>query len=218
MILPEKNNLNDSSDTKAPLTDPNDRSEALASLPSSSSRAIAPPTFPTPFENAPPPSYDFTGPATSATSSYYAPASSATVEAMSAPRVPGSLPVSFNRAPAGSMTYPSFQPMFLVAHGKTLDKGFPIASPPSNSRPHPFVSHDVNEGDWMRYLFTNNDLIIMIDRGEILSFLNDARMAATLTDKQIWRSHLPIVSIIPIVSESRQKQCNHSILLKEVLI
>jgi len=71
--------------------------------------------------------------------------------------------------------------MFLVAHGKTLDKGFPIASPPSNSVPHPFVSHDVNEGDWM-------------------SFLNDARMAATLTDKQIWRSHLPIVSIIPIVN------------------
>jgi len=71
--------------------------------------------------------------------------------------------------------------MFLVATGKTLDKGFPYASPPSTSNPHPFVSHDVNEGDWT-------------------SFLGEVQSAATLTDKQLRLSHLPIVCIIPIVN------------------
>jgi hypothetical protein len=75
--------------------------------------------------------------------------------------------------------------MFLVAIGRTLDKGFPEASPPSNLNPHgphPFASHDVNEKDWT-------------------SFLREARMVATLTEKQIRMSHLPIVSAIPIVNE-----------------
>jgi len=70
--------------------------------------------------------------------------------------------------------------MFLVATGKTLDKGFPYASPPSKSNPHPFASHDINERDW-------------------ISFLEEARMAATLTDKQIGNSRLPIVCLVPVV-------------------
>ncbi|KAF8801125.1 hypothetical protein BYT27DRAFT_7174775 [Phlegmacium glaucopus] len=149
-----------------------------------SSRALAPPpTFPTPFENTPPPSYsnDFANPATSSTPSYYAPASPATVAAMSAPRDSGMPPASFSRVPSGNFAYSSPQPMFLVATGKTLDKGFPCASPPSNSNPHPFVLHDVTEGDW-------------------ISFLEEIRTSATLTEKQIGRSHLPIVSIVPIVN------------------
>ena len=115
-----------------------------SSLISSSSRAIASPTLPT-LENAPPPLYSeqFARP----TSSYFAPTSSTTENAMSVPR-----PLApFSRAPSQNAMYPSFPPMFLVATGKTLDKGFPYASPPSSSNPHPFVSHDINEGDWTRY-------------------------------------------------------------------
>jgi len=72
--------------------------------------------------------------------------------------------------------------MFLIATGKTLDKGFPFTTPPSNSNPHPFASHDVYENDWM-------------------SFLHEVQTVATLTEKQIRMSHLPIISIIPIVNE-----------------
>jgi len=72
--------------------------------------------------------------------------------------------------------------MFLIATGKTLDKGFPLTTPPSNSNPHPFASHDVYENDWM-------------------SFLREVQAVATLTEKQIRMSHLPIISIIPIVNE-----------------
>jgi len=70
----------------------------------------------------------------------------------------------------------------LVATRKTLDKGFPYASPPSSSNPHPFVSHDVNEQDWT-------------------SFLGELQSAAALTDKQLRQSDLPIVCLIPIISE-----------------
>lgn len=57
-------------------------------------------------------------------------------------------PASFLRQPPNTMTYDSFQPMFLIANGKFLDKGFPPIAPPSPAQPHPFASHDVNEGDW----------------------------------------------------------------------
>lgn len=100
---------------------------------------------------------------------------------MSVPSAPGAI-LSFARMPPMDVVYPSFSPMFLVAIGRTLDKGFPEASPPSNLNPHPFASHDVNEKDWT-------------------SFLQEARMVATLTEKQIRMSHLPIVSAIPIVNE-----------------
>ena len=45
--------------------------------------------------------------------------------------------------------------------------------------------------------------------GEILhylSFLNEARIAAALTDKQIGSSHLPIVSRVPVVGELQKKK------------
>ena len=119
---------------------------------SSSSRASAPPTFPIPFDdNAPPPSYYSDGFANSASSSPFAPASSITNAGMSVPMGgPGNSP-SFGRSPSREVTYPSFPPMFLVATGKSLAKGFPIISPASNSNPHPFASHDVYEVDWTRY-------------------------------------------------------------------
>jgi hypothetical protein len=118
---------------------------------SSSSRAIVSPTS---FDNnAPPPSYYSDGFTNSASSSHFAQASSISNAAMSVPMArpaPGS-PPSFARAPSREVTYPSFPPMLLVATGKTLSKGFPFTSPPSNSDPHPFTSHDVYEVDWIRY-------------------------------------------------------------------
>lgn len=182
MILPSDSKSKDLLDAA------NGETDVLA--PSSSSSRFAPP-------NVPPPSYDFARPSTSITPSYYAPVSSTTQDVFS---TPGGPPASFARVPPSHLTYPSFQSMFLVATGKTLDKGFPNASPPSNSNPHPFVTHDVKEGDWMRYL----SIVIHFECRDLIghySFLGEAQMAATLTDKQIMRSHLPIVSIIPIVSE-----------------
>ena len=101
------------------------------------------PTFPTPSNDVQPPSYSDCF-ATSANSSYFSPTSSTTEV------VP-----TGQRAPSSDVMYPSFHPMFLVATGKTLDKGFPYASPPSKSNPHPFTSHDIKEGDWIRYVFNN---------------------------------------------------------------
>ena len=119
---------------------------------SSSSRAIVSPTFPTPFDNnPPPPSYYPDG---SASSSHFSSASSITNAEVSIPtmsrRAPGS-PPSFARPPSREVTYSNFPPMFLVATGKSLAKGFPVISPASNSNPHPFASHDVYEVDWTRY-------------------------------------------------------------------
>ena len=119
---------------------------------SAGSRAIVSPTFPTPFDNnPPPPSYYPDG---SASSSHFSSASSITNAELSIPtmsrRAPGS-PPSFARPPSREVTYSSFPPMFLVATGKSLAKGFPVISPASNSNPHPFASHDVYEVDWTRY-------------------------------------------------------------------
>ena len=123
--------------------------------PSSSSRAIVSPTFPASSDNdAPPPSYYSDGFANSSSShSAPTPASSITNAAMSAPMVqpPPRGPPSFARPPSREVTYPNFQPMFLVATGNSLSNGFPYISPASDSNPHPFASHDVYETDWMRY-------------------------------------------------------------------
>ena len=122
---------------------------------SSSSRTIVSPAFPTPFDNNPPPPsyYSDTFANSAPSSSRFAPAPSITNAAVSVPMAqppPGS-PPSFGRPPSREVTYPNFPPMFLIATGKTLSKGFPYISPPSNSNPHPFASHDVYEVDWMRY-------------------------------------------------------------------
>ena len=58
-------------------------------------------------------------------------------------------PLSFSRQPPENLPYDPFQPIFLIANGKFLDTGFPLAAPPSAAQPHPFASHDVNEGDWI---------------------------------------------------------------------
>ncbi|KAF8903911.1 hypothetical protein CPB84DRAFT_1845582 [Gymnopilus junonius] len=97
------------------------------------------------------------------------------------PFQPPELPLSFYRAPPSELLYPSFKPTFIAGLGKSLDKGFPALPPPSDAQPHPFISHDVGEADW-------------------LEFLNAVRSAATLTDKDKHRSHLPIISIIPVVN------------------
>ena len=109
--------------------------------------SYAPPTFPIPLETSPPPSYSnsFARLTASTSRSYYAPASFDPVGALT----------SFSRVPPENLTYPSFQPMFLVAQGKTLNKGFPSTPPLSSLNPHPFVSHDVTERDWIRYLFVD---------------------------------------------------------------
>ncbi|PPQ69849.1 hypothetical protein CVT25_005490 [Psilocybe cyanescens] len=91
------------------------------------------------------------------------------------------LPAAFSRIPPPHISYDSFKPLFLVANGKTLEKGFPRVQPPSVVHPHPFTYHDVTESDW-------------------LSFLDVLRAAASLTEKDISRSNLPIISILPIVN------------------
>ncbi|EDR02041.1 uncharacterized protein LACBIDRAFT_310263 [Laccaria bicolor S238N-H82] len=92
-----------------------------------------------------------------------------------------SLSTSFSRPLPGTQPYSSFDPIFLVCRGQYLYKGFLPVPPPSSAIPHPFITHDVNEGDW-------------------LNFLAEIQSAATLTEKDLSRSHLPIISIIPIVN------------------
>jgi len=92
-----------------------------------------------------------------------------------------SFSTSFSRPPPGTLPYSSFDPIFLVCRGQYLYKGFLSLPPPSSAIPHPFITHDVNEGDW-------------------LDFLAEIQGAATLTEKDLSRSHLPIISIIPIVN------------------
>ena len=60
-------------------------------------------------------------------------------------------PPSFARAPAPA-PYGMFPAMVLIGKGSTLDRGFPYLSPDSPLVPHPFVTHDVNEQDWRRFL------------------------------------------------------------------
>jgi hypothetical protein len=45
--------------------------------------------------------------------------------------------------------YPPFNPTFLIATGQYLTRGFPALPPPSNVNPHPFVTHDVTEDEWL---------------------------------------------------------------------
>ncbi|KAF9525751.1 hypothetical protein CPB83DRAFT_771568 [Crepidotus variabilis] len=93
---------------------------------------------------------------------------------------PDSPPPSFSRSRTPGLSYAQFKPTFLVARSTTLHKGFPMTSPPGHDDVHPFITHDINEVDW-------------------LQFLSDIRAAGSLTDKDLRRSHLPIISIIPIV-------------------
>jgi hypothetical protein len=66
-----------------------------------------------------------------------------------------SQPSSFSRPAPPYLPYSMFPPMYLTANDNRLDKGFPLLLPPSALQPHPFATHDVNEGDWTRLI---NDL------------------------------------------------------------
>jgi len=120
-------------------------------------------------------------PSSSHSSSYFAPTPTGYSTALVSNPDPRTPPPCFSRPPSEGLAYSSFKPIFLVAQGKTLDKGFPLVSPPSGDRPHPFVSHDINEVDW-------------------LGFLHAVKIAASLTEKDIRRSHLPLISIVPIIN------------------
>ncbi|KAF9527200.1 hypothetical protein CPB83DRAFT_856542 [Crepidotus variabilis] len=111
-------------------------------------------------------------------------------------------PPSFSRPPPPrgvssllSCSYAKFKPIFVVARGnggRRLHKGFTMGLPPypqvtSAAREgfegsHPFVTHDVNEVDWMQ-------------------FLTHLRAAGALTEKDKRRSSVPIINWIPIINE-----------------
>jgi len=59
---------------------------------------------------------------------------------------------SFSRQPSPFVPYTPFPVMYLTSKKRHLDKGFPLLPPPTPVTPHPFVTHDVNEVDWHRFL------------------------------------------------------------------
>ena len=58
------------------------------------------------------------------------------------------IPPCFARPLRGS-TNTAFQPMYLASIEQYMSEGFPERRPPSNVNPHPFVSRDVAEEDWL---------------------------------------------------------------------
>jgi hypothetical protein len=68
-------------------------------------------------------------------------------------------PPCFTRPPPNNplMSAP-FPQCTLVSIDSKLDNGFPMLAPPSPLQPHPFVIHDVNEEDWLRFL---NDIKVV---------------------------------------------------------
>jgi len=71
-------------------------------------------------------------------------------------------PPSWQRPPAPHMTFNQFPPMCLISNGKELTKGFPELPPPCQLAPHPFSTHDVNEDDWKRRVFTRSGPLRML--------------------------------------------------------
>lgn len=61
-------------------------------------------------------------------------------------------PPPFLRAPRPGLPYGPFEPAALTSLDDQLDKGFPPLAPPAVSAPHPFVTHDVADDDWQRFL------------------------------------------------------------------
>ncbi|GJE93686.1 hypothetical protein PsYK624_098460 [Phanerochaete sordida] len=66
--------------------------------------------------------------------------------------MPSSTPPSFSRTPQPQFPYSPFPPLVAVSFDKHLDRGFPLAPPPSQLNPHPFMAHDVSEVDWTSFL------------------------------------------------------------------
>ncbi|KAI0761086.1 hypothetical protein BD413DRAFT_721648 [Trametes elegans] len=62
-------------------------------------------------------------------------------------------PPSFERRPPADLPYGPFPPTTLLAHSADLTRGFPHTPPTCPCPPpHPFLTHDVNEADWARFL------------------------------------------------------------------
>lgn len=61
-------------------------------------------------------------------------------------------PPSFSRPPQPQFPYSPFPRCTAISLGKDLENGFPSLPPSSVVQPHPFVTHDVNEDDWLRFL------------------------------------------------------------------
>jgi hypothetical protein len=72
-------------------------------------------------------------------------------------------------------------PTYLVSNGEHLDNGFPALLPPSEMQPHPFVSHDVNESDWIRYSWSANVFPYSYSMDGQISFLDGLRQIACLS-------------------------------------
>ncbi|KAI0762974.1 hypothetical protein C8Q74DRAFT_1165163, partial [Fomes fomentarius] len=67
------------------------------------------------------------------------------------------LSASISRAPPKDLPYSPFPPAVLHARGIDLESetgGFPMEPPvcPCAPAPHPFVTHDVTQEDWARFL------------------------------------------------------------------
>ncbi|KAI0777320.1 hypothetical protein BD413DRAFT_468132 [Trametes elegans] len=63
-------------------------------------------------------------------------------------------PPSFTRPPPPQLQPDlTFPPMELIGKGTMLDQGFPYTAPHCPMLPHPFVTHDINEHDWQRFLY-----------------------------------------------------------------
>ncbi|KAL1732268.1 hypothetical protein EV714DRAFT_282868 [Schizophyllum commune] len=92
-------------------------------------------------------------------------------------------PACFSRQAPPNLTYPDFNPTFLIANGdgEHIHKAFPIAVPPSTAYPHPFQSHGVLEEDWK-------------------AFLQAIQQKAVISDEQKSRARIPIISLIPVVN------------------
>lgn len=92
---------------------------------------------------------------TSSSSSYSGSSSSHPHSLSDAARALGpSTHASFDRRPPRDVPYGSFPPATHYAHDDDLTRGFPLNAPTCACAPapHPFVTHDVNEEDWTRFL------------------------------------------------------------------
>ncbi|KAF7310292.1 hypothetical protein MIND_00403200 [Mycena indigotica] len=99
-------------------------------------------------------------------------------------------PASLTR-PRAAVAPAAFAPMFLLAEGNSLKRGFPVIPPPSGQSPHPFSVHDVGEGDWRE-------------------FLDELRTAARLTERDRQNAYrVPILSMLPVINAAIASALRH---------
>jgi len=58
----------------------------------------------------------------------------------------------WQRQPPQHLRYDQFPPLCLISNQTDLSKGFPEVAPPCQLCVHPFVTHDISEEDWKRFL------------------------------------------------------------------